>query len=133
MSFAKVISVLLLAGWSSTAFAYTPKWLECTGELTIAPANGEATKQAVTDIYVVDSDTQHLFKYFDATQTLSFISANPENNVLKWSDIARTSTGSSWQGQLDLDKMVLSIKETSSDQTRTWTQQCAPTSVRLQE
>ena len=125
-------SVLALAAWSSTAFAYTPQWLECTGDLTVTPTGGAATKEAAKDIYVFDPDAKNLFKYSETRKALSYLGAKPGATEadIRWSGSSSGIDSSTWEGQFDRSALTLRLTYKANSETRTWNQTCAPTTAR---
>ncbi len=128
--FVRAASVFALIAYSSAAFAYTPQWLECTGDVTVTDANGAQSKRTATDVYVVDSDTKNLFRYSETSKRLSYVGTTPTNNVLKWSGTGGNIERHTWQGELDLGSMALQLTATSDSETQKWAQRCTPTSPR---
>ncbi len=128
--FAKAASVLVLIAYPTVGFAFTPQWLECTGDVTVTDANGAQSKRAATDVYVVDSETKNLFRYSDTAKKLSYVGAKLTNNVLSWKSASGNLDLRMWEGQLDLGTMALQQTETGDGATEKWNQRCVPTSAR---
>ena len=128
----KTASVLILAGWSSAAFAYTPQWLECTGDVTTTPTQGAASTAPAKDIYVFDPDAKNLFRYSEEKKMLSFLGAKPGTTDadMRWSGNSSGIGMTSWQGQFDRTSMSLKVSYKSDADTRSWSEHCAPTSPR---
>lgn len=115
---------------SSPAIAYTPQWMECTGEQVIT-MDGAATRQPITDVYVYDADAQNLFRYSDSQKRLSLVGAKPvSNQILSWSGTGSGIPSSSWVGQLDRATMSLRMTYKNGPETREWAQSCKPTNPR---
>jgi len=127
--FVEIASILMIAGWSSAASAYTPQWFECKGDITFTPKGGAATKEAVADVYVVDADTKNLFKYSEANKRSAFL-GEAKGNAVTWSGSSNDVNFSKWQGQFDLGTNALRIEMSGTDGTRIWDQRCTSTSAR---
>jgi hypothetical protein len=125
-------SALILAGYASTALAYTPQWLECTGDVTVTPNGGPATKAAAKDIYVFDPDAKNLFKYSEDRKSLAYLGAKPGTTDMdiRWSGTGSGIGGSSWEGQFDRTGMSLRLTYKAEGETRAWAETCAPTAPR---
>lgn len=119
-----------LIGTASPVLAYSPQWLECTGNVTVTPTAGPATKNAVDDIYVYDPDASNLFKYSAERKSLSYLGAKAGDNgsQLKWAGSTTTIDHESWAGQFDRSTMALQLTDKSADGDRVWSEHCAPTS-----
>ena len=130
--FIKTAAVLAFAAGSSPAFAYTPQWLECTGDLTVTPMGGAAATEAAKDIYVFDPAAKNLFKYSEARKALSYLGAKPgaTDADIRWSGSNSGIDSSSWEGQFDRSAMTLRLTYKANTETRAWNQRCAPTSPR---
>lgn len=124
------LGVTAALGISAPSFAYTPQWLECSGEQIIT-TDGATTKQPITDVYVYDPDAQNLFWYSNSQKRLALVGAKPESNqVLKWSGTGSGIPGSKWDGQLDRKSMSVHLSYKSGPETRVWAQSCKPTDPR---
>lgn len=127
---AATIGVIATLNASCPAFAYTPQWLECTGEQVIT-TDGATTRQPITDVYVYDADAQNLFRYSDSQKRLSLVGAKPASNqILSWSGTGSGVPSSSWVGQLDRATMSLRMTYKNGPETREWSQSCKPTNPR---
>lgn len=116
---------------AAPAFAYSPQWLECTGELTITPAGAAPTKQPANDIYVYDPDARNLFKYSETQRRLAYLGARAVSDLdIRWSGSSSGIGGSSWEGRLDRGAMSLSLSYKGDQETRIWSQSCKPTDPR---
>lgn len=120
-------ATVLLSGLPS--LAYTPQWLECTGEQVIT-TDGGATRQPVVDIYVFDQDARNLFRYSVSQKHLSMVGAQPSDKVLSWSGTGSGVPASHWAGQLDLGSMSLRLTYENGAEKRAWVQSCKPTDPR---
>ncbi len=122
-----------LAGlvFAAPASAYSPQWLECTGELTITPAGAAATKQPAKDIYVYDPDARNLFKYSETQSRLAYLGARAVSDLdIRWSGSSSGIGGSSWEGKLDRGAMTLNLSYKGDEESRVWSETCKPTEAR---
>jgi hypothetical protein len=125
-------AILAVLGWSSAASAYTPQWLECTGDVTVTPIGGAAAKQAAKDIYVFDPDARNLFRYFEDRKQLSYLGAKTGKTEqdIRWSGSSSGIDMSEWEGQFDRSTLALHLTYKTNAETRMWAEQCTPTAPR---
>lgn len=113
------------------AFAYSPQWLECTGDLTVTPAGGTATKEPAKDVYVFDPDARNLFKYSEAQKRLAYLGARAVSDQdIRWSGSSTGLGGSQWEGRLDRGAGTLSLSYKNETESRVWKEICKPTEAR---
>ncbi len=117
---------MCLAG---NAFAYSPAWLACTGDITLTSGT-TASKQATNDTYVYDADAKNLFQYSEPRKALSYIGHSPNaDGKVSWSGSGGEDNGR-WNGQFDNNAMSLRIERVGDNATRVWSLRCKPTSPR---
>jgi len=122
-----MLAALFIAAAPTSALAYTPQWLACSGEVTITPATGAKTKEPVNDFYVYDPDGKALFKYLEPKKQLSLVGTSEESDKeLRWSGSLGGSYTTTWQGQFDLRKKSIRITYKGGGETRIWQQSCQP-------
>lgn len=129
--YAHTAFALAAAIWGAApAFAYTPQWLECTGEQAIT-TGGATTKQPVTEIYVYDPDARNLFKYSESQKRLSNMGAKAtSDHVVRWSGKSIGMEINEWEGKLDRSTMSVQQSYKSGSEARNWTESCKPTNAR---
>lgn len=128
-----LLGTLAALAWAGPAAAYTPKWLACTGEVAIVPTGSAAqpSKETAEDIYVYDDDAKTLFKYLTARKSLAYLGPNRyTDSEITWAGSSSGIDSSSWEGRLDRGTLALRLTYKSGQETRTWTQQCKPTTPR---
>ncbi|MHB1207149.1 MAG: hypothetical protein ACYCZX_16385 [Rhodospirillaceae bacterium] len=119
--------------WAGPAAAYTPKWLACTGDVTITPngTSAQPSKEAAEDVYVYDDDAKTLFKYSPTRKSLAYVGANRyTDGEIAWTGSSSGIDSSSWEGRLDRKTLGLSLSYKTAAETRTWAEQCKPTTPR---
>ena len=130
------IASLALCGLASaipgaSAFAYTPKWLACDGQLVVSTTSDGKTQsstQPAHDVYVYDDDNRHLYWHSDKLNTDSIEPVTVYNDhEIKWSGHGSNIFGSEWDGRIDRSSLALKLNYREKDSTRTWTEQCKPT------
>lgn len=116
---------------AAPTWAYTPQWLECTGDLTVTPAGAAATKEPAKDIYVYDPDARNLFKYSETQKRLAYLGAKAMSDQdIRWSGSNTGLESSRWEGRLDRSAMSLNLSYTSDKESRVWSEACKPTDPR---
>ena len=117
--------------WAGPAAAYTPKWLACTGEITVTRPDAPPSKEAAEDIYVYDDDAKTLFKYFPARKSLAYLGPKSYTaGEIVWFGSSSGIDATAWEGRLDRTALTLRLNYKSGAETRVWTQQCQPTAAR---
>ncbi|MBX7199943.1 MAG: hypothetical protein K1X51_11310 [Rhodospirillaceae bacterium] len=116
---------------TAPAFAYSPQWLECTGEVTVTPTAGAPAKEAAKDIYVYDPDARNLFKYSDSQKRLAYLGARAVSDQdIRWSGSSSGIGGSQWEGRLDRTTGMLNLSYKGDTESRVWSESCKPTDPR---
>jgi uncharacterized membrane protein len=112
---------------AAPSVAYTPKWLQCDGELVVTGADA-GTKPA-HDLYIYDDDNKNLFVYSADRHRESIEPVRVYNdNEIRWSMDATGSSSARWEGRIDRKTLGLRLNYVASGSTLTWTEQCKPTS-----
>lgn len=113
---------------ASPAFAYTPQWLECTGELTVTPVGGTPAKMAAKDIYVYDPDARNLFLYSQDYKRLSVLpNKTVSDQEFRWSGWSTDLESRQWEGRFNRAARTLTLSYKSDKESREWRQSCKPT------
>lgn len=115
-------AVFSVAGQAS---AYTPKWLQCDGQVIVkGTANDDGTRPA-HDTFIYDDDNKHLFAWLRNSQAMEPVKLYNDNEI-RWEG-TNADTGH-WVGSIDRKSLGMRLDYAETGSTRTWTEQCKPTS-----
>lgn len=120
-----IAAAAMLAG-TMQASAYTPKWLQCDGQV-VAVGENAGTRPA-RDYYVYDDDNKNLFKYMEKTHREAIEPVRVYNgDEIRWSMDASGTSRARWSGRIDRKSLALHADYHDTDSAMTWTEQCKPT------
>src|SRR4051812_5005308 len=121
-------SAIAFAGAAGNASAYTPKWLQCDGQLVVQGGEDAGTKPA-HDYYIYDDDNKNLFTYLQekGTEAIEPVRVYDDKEI-RWSMEGGGINHARWEGHLDRKSLALRLDYAETGSTRTWTEQCKPTS-----
>jgi hypothetical protein len=134
-STSKFAAVICAAGGvlvASGATAYTPKWLECDGQMvttTTVDGKPQSTSAPAHDFYVYDDDSKNLYKHSDArkTEDVEPVQSYTDKEI-KWASKGSGASEANWEGMLNRSSLALTINYKDKGSTIVWTQQCKPSS-----
>ena len=121
-------SAAALMGAAGPASAYTPHWLQCDGQMVVVGGEDAGTKPA-RDFYIYDDDNKNLFVYLQAKGSDAIEPVRVYNeNEIRWSMEGGGINHARWEGRIDRKTLGLRLDYAETGSTRTWTEQCKPTS-----
>lgn len=107
------------------ASAYTPKWLECDGQVVTTGEN--AGTRPARDYYVTDDDNKNLFKYMEKTKREAIEPVRVYNaDEIRWGMEETGTAHARWDGRIDRKTGALQFNYHDTDSSMTWTEQCKP-------
>ena len=118
-------SALMLLN-ASQASAYTPKWLQCDGQVVVKGGNDPGMRPA-HDIYIYDDDNKNLFAWLRNSEAMEPVKLYSDNEI-RWSSDVTGFNNARWEGRIDRKSLALRLDYADTESTRLWTEQCAPIS-----